>query len=134
MVSLDCCIDGCGRVMTEVSSVSGPIVRVAPNEIHINDVHFLGSIYPTSNVHKRDKDGFQTRGLDLGLSTAGTIPHDLHRKRREALAPFFSQKRVMSMEPVISAKLLQLCHHLESAQRSSEALNLYDLYYGLARE
>ena len=107
---------------------------MAPNEIHINDVDFLDSIYPTSNAHKRDKDWVQTRGLDVGMSTSGTISHDLHRRRRESLNPFFSQKNVAMLEPLVKDKVAQLCEHLDSALASGKPVNLYDLYYALARE
>lgn len=119
---------------TDKIILSGPILRVAPNEIHINDVGFLDSIYPTSNAHKRDKDWMQTRGLDVGMSTSGTISHDLHRKRRESLSPFFSQENVAMLEPLVNDKVAQICEHLDAAQASGKPVNLYDLYYALARE
>ena len=65
------------------------------------------------------------------MSTSGTISHELHRKRREALEPFFSKKNVMILEPLIKRKVLQLCEHLDC---SDKPVNLYDLYYALARE
>ena len=113
---------------------SGPIIRIAPNELHINDVSFLDTIYPTSNSHVRDKDWNQTRGLDVGESTSGTISHELHRRRREALSPFFTQKNVVTLEPLIEGKVAQLCGHLDSAIVSKTPVNLYDLYYAVARE
>ena len=82
-------------------------------------------------MHKRDKDWVQTRGLDVGMSASGTIPHELHRRRREALRPFFSQKNVLTLEPLIRNKVSQLCKFLE---KSDGPVNLYDLYYALARE
>ena len=59
----------------------GPIIRVAPNELHINDVSFLDTMYPTSNSHVRDRDENSIRGLDVGEATSGTIAHELHRRR-----------------------------------------------------
>lgn len=115
-------------------TLQGPIIRVAPNEIHINDIGFLDYIYPTSNIHKRDKDWVQTRGLNVEMSTSATISHNLHRKRRESLNPFFSQKTVAMLEPLIKGKVAQLCEHLDEAQLSGKPVNLYDLYYALARE
>ena len=114
----------------------GPIIRVTPREVHIQDASFLDTIYPVSNHHKRDKDWLQTRGLDVGMSTSGTISHDLHRRRREALSSFFSQKNVMMLESSIKQKVLQLCEHLDESLRQPlrAPLNLSDLYYALARE
>ncbi|KAL8713856.1 MAG: hypothetical protein Q9220_002001 [cf. Caloplaca sp. 1 TL-2023] len=112
----------------------GPILRIAPNEVHINDLDFLETIYSTSNAHKRDKDRTQTRGLDVGMSTSGTISHDLHRLRREALQPFFSRENVAMLEPVITNQIDRLESHLEAALVSGKPINLSDLYYALARD
>lgn len=82
----------------------------------------------------RDKDWNQTRGLDVGESTSGTISHELHRRRREALSPCFSQKSVVVLEPLILEKVGQLREHLDAAMVSGKPINLYDLYYAFARE
>ncbi|KAK0507631.1 hypothetical protein JMJ35_010154 [Cladonia borealis] len=123
-----------GRYIWKIKSLHeqyGPIIRVTPREVHIKDLDFLDTIYPSSNMHKRDKDWVQTRGLDVGMSASGTIPHELHRRRREALRPFFSQKNVLTLEPLIRNKVSQLCTFLEE---SDGPVNLYDLYYALARD
>ena len=111
--------------------LSGPIVRITPREVHVKDVGFLNTIYLPSNHYQREKDWIQTRGLDVAMSTSGTISHELHRRRREALNPFFRKKNVMVLESLINSKVLQFCDHLDS---SNGPVNLYDLYYALARE
>jgi hypothetical protein len=116
--------------------LEGPIIRVTPVEVHIKDVGFLDVIYPASNLRKREKYWRQLRGLDVGMSTASTIPHELHRRRRDALNPFFSQRNVVALESDIRSKVMQLCDYFENALHlgNGEVLNLYDLYYALARE
>ena len=106
-------------------------MRVTPREVHICDVDFLDRIYPSESLHKRDKDRVQTQGLNVGLSTSGTIEHDLHRRRRGALRPFFNKRNVSTLEVLIKGKIEQLCNHLISL---NGPVNLYDLYYALARE
>lgn len=106
-------------------------MRVTPREVHIKDLSFLDTIYPSSNLHKRDKDWVQTQGLNVGMSASGTIEHDLHRQRREALRPFFSRKMVSVLEELIKRKISRLCDHLAKLKGP---VNLYDLYYALARE
>ena len=112
----------------------GPIIRVTPDEVHVNDITILDTIYTAPNVHRRDKDRAQLRGLDVGMSTSGTAAHDLHRKRRAELSPFFVTNSVTKLRPLIAAKVAYLCQHLDSAQLSGVPINLYDLYYALARE
>ena len=117
-------------------SLLGPIIRITPREVHVNDVEFLEDIYPSSNNRKREKDIFQLRNLNLPYSTAGARSHELHRRRREALNPFFSQRNVFALEPRIKSKVSQLCGYLDTAaaQPAEKILNLSDLYYALARE
>lgn len=111
----------------------GPIVRITPWEIHVNDVEFLDDIY-ASSFRRRDKYAYQTRTLPVPLSVGGTIQHDLHRKRREALNPFFSKKSVQSLGPMISAKVDLLCKRLEDHINSHNPINLSDVYFAFANE
>lgn len=111
----------------------GPIVRITPWEIHINDIGFLDEIYAPS-FRRRNKYDFQTRTLKVPFSVGGTIEHDLHRKRREALNPFFSKKSVEELGPMISQKIEQVCRNLEDHLKQPQPVNLSALYYALANE
>ncbi|KAL9003590.1 MAG: hypothetical protein Q9188_003556 [Gyalolechia gomerana] len=125
----------------ELHKQYGPILRVSPREIHVADLSFLPQIYPPTSTttssnssHKRNKDIQQTRGLDVGMSTSGSIPHDLHRLRRDALTPFFGRENVSGFTSVIETKIEKLETHLASAYESKNLINLSDLYYALARD
>ncbi|KAL9036155.1 MAG: hypothetical protein Q9214_006261 [Letrouitia sp. 1 TL-2023] len=111
----------------------GPIIRITPWEIHINDVNFLDDIYPAS-YRPRDKYPYQTRTLPVPLSIGGTIKHDLHRKRREALNPFFSKRSVQNLGPMIASKVQLLCNCIDSKLKVREPVNLSDLYFALSND
>ena len=64
----------------------------------------------------------------------GSIQHDLHRKRREALNPFFSKKSVVALESVIGQKVKQLCRLMEEHSRHQIPVNLSDVYFAFANE
>ena len=68
------------------------------------------------------------------MSVGATLRHDLHRKRREALNPFFSKKSVTSLEPIISQKVQQLQHRLEDHAKQQTPINLSDVYFAFAME
>jgi hypothetical protein len=42
-------------------------------------------------------------------SVGGTADYNIHKMRREALSPYFSQKTVMSLEPLLRMKVQLLC-------------------------
>ena len=111
----------------------GPIVRVAPNEIHVSDPQFLDEIYAGAS-RNREKYDFQLRTLPVPLSMGASRQHDLHRKRREALNPFFSKRSVMHLESMIHAKVQQLVELFENHRRSKTVINLSCVYYALANE
>lgn len=68
------------------------------------------------------------------MSMGGTIKHDLHRKRREALDPFFSKKSVTGLESMIRHKVNQLCELMEDYSKQEIVVNLLDVYFAFANE
>ena len=108
-------------------------MRITPWEIHVNDVEFLDDIY-ASSFRRRDKYAYQTRTLPVPLSVGGTIQHDLHRRRREALNPFFSKKSVQSLQPMIAAKVDLLRKRFDDCLNLQLPINLSDVYFAFANE
>ncbi|KAI9724083.1 MAG: hypothetical protein M1812_000802 [Candelaria pacifica] len=68
----------------------GPIVRINPHELHIKDRDFYNDIYVGANVRKSDKWNLATKGFPTSGAGFSTVPHDLHRLRRGAINPYFS--------------------------------------------
>ncbi|KAJ5893794.1 Cytochrome P450 [Penicillium taxi] len=62
----------------------GPILRVGPNEVHIDDPDYL---YTTMCTHR----------FDIPEATISTVESEHHRIRRAAIAPFFSHARISSL-------------------------------------
>jgi len=53
-----------------------------------------------------------------------TIVHDTHRKRRGAMANFFSKASVRNVEPIIQNSLKKLLSRMEDAGNSGEKMPL----------
>lgn len=85
----------------------GPIVRISPYELHVNDPDFYEVLY--SQHSPRNKYYYFTKQFDLPLSGFGTEDHNLHRLRRGVLNPFFSKQRILRLEPVIQVQVQKLC-------------------------
>ena len=60
--------------------------------------------------------------------------HELHRKRREALNPFFSKRSVLALGSMISGKVDLLCASLERHVKDGTPINLSDVYFAFANE
>jgi hypothetical protein len=102
----------------------GPIVRINPYELHVDDPDFLEDIFTGPGTHKRDKWEWGTKGLGVPGATLMTNPHDLHRVRRAALNPFFSKTSVRNLQPLIDAKLDFFIERFEEFQKTGEIMTL----------
>lgn len=106
-------------------------MRIGPNELHCNDPAFIDEIYASSG-RKRNKQAHYL-GVLVGLTrktSFGTIDHDLHRLRRNAMNKFFSRTQITKLEPemkkltqLLCDKLLSTCAVFSSRPRLSTAAN-----------
>ena len=55
-------------------------------------------------------------------SMVATISHDIHRKRRGAMANFFSKSSVHNVEPIVKKSLHKLLSRMEMASRTGEKM------------
>lgn len=91
----------------------GPVVRIRPDVVHINDPAFIEKVYSQSPKHRRERYWTVLRTFQADGSILATRDHDLHRKRRAVLNPFFSQQNVRRLEPVINDTLANLFHRMD---------------------
>jgi hypothetical protein len=87
----------------------GPIVRINPWEVHINDPEFFETIYSMAAF---DKVSQHVDWCNIPSSTIFTLPHDLHRLRRSALNPFFSKRQIYFYASEIQARATKFCNRI----------------------
>ncbi|PYI03256.1 cytochrome P450 [Aspergillus sclerotiicarbonarius CBS 121057] len=117
----------------ELHQQYGPIIRVTPDEIHINDVGYLDTVYAPS-MARRDKYSYQLKSLRVPGGVGTTADHHLHKIRRETLAPFFSKRNVLSLEGLISAKVEQLCQLVRKHAVDKTVMNLSDAFFAFSND
>lgn len=105
----------------------GPIVRINPHELHIADPDFIDVLFPGPS-HKREKYKWIGRSVLLPDSTVATIPHNLHRKRRAALNPFFSKEKVRRLEPSLQRVLANLLKRMEQCGVHGDVMPMSIVY------
>ena len=91
----------------------GPVVRIMPNVLHVNDPSFVDTLYPQSPLQRRERGQTVLNFFQEHFSVLPTRDHDLHRRRRAILSRFFSQQRVRQLAPVIDRTLSDLFQRLE---------------------
>ncbi len=124
--------------------LTGPIVRVAPNELHVAEDLFYHTRFVPATVRKTDNytrfgQGTGIEGklvsqhcgprsrLKLRLMidmTAISTAHDKHRRLRAPLEPFFSRAGITNVEVRILARVKKLCDRLDAAQNTVQVVNL----------
>ena len=112
----------------------GPIVRIGPDEIHVNDARFYKEMYGSS-THRRDKSPIWYWMNGLGAvgdqSMFITLDHDHHRLRKAGLGTYFSKRKVQELEPRVREKVLLLRQRLLE-RAGGVAVNLKDAFGGMA--
>ncbi|KAL8929202.1 MAG: hypothetical protein Q9208_001285 [Pyrenodesmia sp. 3 TL-2023] len=87
----------------------GPIVRINPYELSIRDHEYYDELYVTGSVRPTDRyEGFVSGVVDFAGSHLATTGHELHRKRRKPLDPYFSRSGVTKLEPMVA----ELCEKM----------------------
>ncbi|KAI0451110.1 cytochrome P450 [Xylaria acuta] len=111
-----------GKYIFEIEKmhkIYGPIVRVNPEELSIDDATFYNELYVTES--RRRTDHYDSFGNGIGFEDTHifTKEHDLHKVRRKALEPYFSKMGINRLQPLIAEVAL----HLESRLRESSGTN-----------
>ncbi|KAL3471911.1 cytochrome P450 [Aspergillus californicus] len=95
-----------GRYIYQIEKMHdkyGPIIRINPFELSIRDADYYDELYVMGNVRKTDRyEGFVSGVADFEGSHLATIAHDLHRRRRKPLDPFFSRQGITKLEPMVA--------------------------------
>ncbi|KAI1819103.1 cytochrome P450 [Xylaria intraflava] len=92
----------------EMHKVYGPVVRVNPDELHIDDPTWIDNLYASSSQGIRDR--YPPAALMGGApeSVFGSVSHITHRARRTSLNPLFSKKAVSDSASVVYTHTIAL--------------------------
>ena len=111
----------------------GPIVRINPYEIHINDPEYIDEVYPGSS-RRTAKWDWAAKMFVCGSASIATVGHELHRQRRAAVAPFFSKASIQRLEPSVQSVVDKLVLRLGAIQGSGTWVDLYHLFSALTAD
>lgn len=118
---------------TIILTKKGPIIRINPDELHIDDPEFYDEIYGSA-TRKRDKYGPWVALAGTPGASFSTVGHDHHKLRRGALNSFFSAKAVTELEPVVKKKVDMLASRLAGAQKTGEIVRIDAAFMALTMD
>lgn len=92
--------------------------------MHVDDPLFSDDLF--SFRAKLDRYEGATRQFGMDDATVFTVPHDKHKARRGALAPFFARNIVSlsSYQDMVRNKVEKLCFRIEQFRGNKQPLNL----------
>jgi hypothetical protein len=85
-------------------------------------------------MSRRDKYPYQLRSLRVPGGVGAAARHDVHKKRRDALAPFFSKRNVLYLEPLIAEKVRELCELILKHAMEETPINLSNSFFAFCNE
>lgn len=112
--------------IAEMHRKYGPIVRISPYELHIDDPEYYDTLY--SRDAPRNKSLHLTGMFGAPASSFGSVDHRRHRIRRQPMNPFFSQQRIRSLEPMLRGMVDKLCNGMRAWKDRHAPLHVYHAF------
>lgn len=108
----------------------GPIIRINPNELHIDDPEFYNEVNSSATAaHPIDKIRKFKYRFNVPEATVHTVYSEHHRMRRAAIAPFFSKQRVRSRNGHLQHIVDRISHRFDTEYKGTGgAVNMSDVW------
>ncbi|KAI3318956.1 putative cytochrome P450 [Xylariaceae sp. AK1471] len=104
----------------------GPIVRINPFELHVEDSSYWDELYTGHKEYERYE--WMSGRFGANTTTSSTVKSDLHAIRRAPLNPMFSKRSITKFEPVIKQKVELLSKRIAAYKESGKILVLNNAF------
>jgi hypothetical protein len=94
----------------------GPVVRIGPNELHVNDPSFYDSLY--------NFEPFLDRPEVNLVNLQHSASFEIHKARRRAFEPYFSKQAVTRLEPLVRSNVEMFSQRLRGAKDDLKPINI----------
>jgi cytochrome P450 len=111
----------------------GPIVRISPNALHVNDPDFY-DVYSGKAGEKRDKYAWAMPHFNTPQAMVATVEHNHHRLRRRAVAQFFSKANIRRLDYVLKDNVKKFLGRLQEFDENGEPINILEGFKALTSD
>ncbi|KAK7420830.1 hypothetical protein QQZ08_010231 [Neonectria magnoliae] len=118
------------KEIERLHSIYGPIVRITPDEVHLSNPKYYDVVYGVKSDFYKDPRFYGALGIDT--ATFATVSNDLHRRRRAALNPFFSRRKVLELEDIVHSKVDKLCRRVSADRATGQPTNLHAAFRAIS--
>ncbi|KAF2275724.1 cytochrome P450 [Westerdykella ornata] len=101
----------------------GPVVRIAPDELHINDPEVFQEMTRVGSRFTKDPSFYSF--VTFPGTSIGEHDPDAHRIRRQVLTPAFSPARVQQLASMIKAKVDEILARYEEFAERGQPVNIF---------
>ncbi|KAL7957986.1 putative cytochrome P450 [Trichoderma compactum] len=108
----------------------GPIVRINPFELHIEDSSYWDELYTSNKEYERY--AWMSGRFGANTTTSSTVKSDLHSIRRAPLNPMFSKRSITKFEPIVHEKVELLSKGIARYDVSGSVLSLNSAFNAFA--
>ncbi|GAW17834.1 hypothetical protein ANO14919_073010 [Xylariales sp. No.14919] len=109
-----------------IGNTVGHVVRINPDEVHFDDPESIELLFPTGGRRTNKPWQIQKR-TGTPDSLVATVDHDTHRRRRNAISPFFSTARIRALDPIIREHMDKLLARMEDAAFNLGVIQMHPL-------
>ncbi|KAI1826637.1 cytochrome P450 [Xylaria intraflava] len=109
-----------GEKIEEWHRKYGPIIRINPFELHVNDSEYFDELF-NYNPHLWKR----TFAIDNLVHTASS---EQHKQRRQVLQNYFSQQKTNQMTYIVRNRVAALCKHLQQHKGTGEPVKASLMY------
>ncbi|KAI1111785.1 cytochrome P450 [Nemania sp. NC0429] len=111
----------------------GPIVRINPDELHVDDPEYYDVLYSTNKAY--DKLERLQHRFSIPDATFSTVRSEDHKIRRSALAPFFSKTRVREQAGSVQGLMDAISDKLSTEYSGqNKPVNIMDVWSALSAD
>ncbi|KAI1422723.1 cytochrome P450 [Xylaria sp. FL1777] len=128
----DCIAEGYVKVYPKLHAKYGPIVRVTPTRVHINDPEYFHEIYSISGASKylKDPEFFATSG-GIKHSVIMLTDPEVHRVRRKTIQYLFSPKGMEELSPRVEEVVKKGLEKLRISFEEKQPVDMNRIFKGV---
>ncbi|KAI0436177.1 putative cytochrome P450 [Xylaria telfairii] len=102
----------------------GPIVRINPRELSIADPDFYDQVYMSTNTRRTEGYSQYVSGIGFDNTFSLSHAHELHRRHRKPVEPYFSRLGITKLEPFTNGAVEKLIARFESFRGTGRVVRL----------
>jgi cytochrome P450 len=108
----------------ELHKKYGPIVRVNPYELVVNDASFYNQVFVSASRRRSDLPSFFMDGMDFDDSFFLSRSHELHKIRRQPFEKYFSRTSIQGQQYMIASLAVILESRINEFKGTGKVLRL----------